>query len=122
MQEKKLTPKQTRFVSEYIRNKQNGTQAALAAYETDSVDVAKSIASENLTKPNIRERIDEALVSLNLTPEYTLQGFKKLADNSRVDMVRARALENIASIQDMYPKHGNSLDIADGKLTLKWES
>jgi hypothetical protein len=69
----------------------------------------------------VRERIDEALTALNITPEYVLNGFKKMADTSRVDMAKARALENIASISDMYPKSGNSLEIGDGKLTLKWE-
>jgi hypothetical protein len=43
---KDLTPKHERFVSEYVRNKQNATQAALVAYETDSPEVARTIASE----------------------------------------------------------------------------
>jgi phage terminase small subunit len=121
MQDKKakaLTIKQEKFIGAYVQNEGNATQAALEAYGTSDEHTAAVIGSENLRKPDIKERIDEALVSLRITPEYTLQGFKKLADNSRVDMVKARALENIASIQDMYPKHGNSLDIADGSRAL----
>jgi phage terminase small subunit len=118
---KDLTIKQKKFINEYVRNDGNGTQAALVAYDTEDEKTASVISAENLAKPSIRERIDEALVSLNLSPEYVLNGFKKLADNSRVDMAKARALENIASISDMYPKSSNSLEIGDGKLSLKWE-
>lgn len=54
----KLTEKQKRFVEEYLVDL-NATQAAIrAGYSPDS---AKEIGSENLTKPNIRARIDKAI-------------------------------------------------------------
>lgn len=53
----KLTKKQKGFANDYI-DTGNGTQSALKNYDTNSVDVAKSIASENLTKPNVREYIE----------------------------------------------------------------
>ncbi len=53
-----LEPKQQLFVDEYIIDF-NGTRAARAAgYSENSV---RSIASENLTKPNINKAIDEAI-------------------------------------------------------------
>jgi phage terminase small subunit len=53
-----LTPKQRRFVEEYLIDL-NGTQAAIrAGYSADS---ARSIAHENLTKLDIARAIDEAL-------------------------------------------------------------
>lgn len=53
-----LTDKQRTFVEEYLVDL-NGTQAAIrAGYSPDS---ARSIASENLTKPNIAEAVDKAL-------------------------------------------------------------
>jgi phage terminase small subunit len=52
----KLTPKQKKFVEGVAQGK-SGLQAALTAYNTDKPDVAKVIASENLTKPNIRDAL-----------------------------------------------------------------
>jgi phage terminase small subunit len=53
-----LTDRQRVFVEEYLVDL-NGTQAAIrAGYSPDS---ARSIASENLTKPNIAAAVDAAL-------------------------------------------------------------
>lgn len=58
----KLTNKQQRFIEEYLIDL-NGTQAAIrAGYSPNS---AKEIASENLSKPNIRARIDERMAELS---------------------------------------------------------
>lgn len=54
----KLTAKQKLFCDEYLIDL-NATQAAIrAGYSSES---AKEIGSENLTKPNIRARIDKEL-------------------------------------------------------------
>lgn len=53
-----MTAKQKRFVEEYLIDL-NATQAAIrAGYSPNS---ARDIGSENLTKPHIRARVDEAL-------------------------------------------------------------
>lgn len=53
-----MTKKQKRFVEEYLIDL-NATQAAIrAGYSPDS---AKEIGSENLTKPNIANAIDQAI-------------------------------------------------------------
>lgn len=55
---KRLTEKQKRFVDEYLIDL-NATQAAIrAGYSSDS---AKEIGSENLTKPNIANAVDQAI-------------------------------------------------------------
>ena len=53
----KLTRKQELFATEYVRLKGNGTQAAIAAGYSEKT--ARSTAVENLTKPNIKKRIEE---------------------------------------------------------------
>lgn len=54
----RLTQKQKTFIEEYLIDL-NGTQAAIrAGYSPES---ARQIAEENMTKPYIRARIDEAL-------------------------------------------------------------
>jgi phage terminase small subunit len=57
----KLTEKQRRFADEYIISG-NATQAAISAGY--SKRTAKSVGSENLTKPDIRQYIDERLEQL----------------------------------------------------------
>ena len=52
-----LTPKQQRFVDEYLIDL-NATQAAIRAGYSEKT--AKEIGSENLTKPNIAKAIEEA--------------------------------------------------------------
>lgn len=49
-----MTPKQAAFVAEYLIDL-NGTQAAIRAGYSE--DTARSIASENLSKPNIADAI-----------------------------------------------------------------
>jgi len=56
----KLTRKQQRFVEEYTApgpNQGNGLQSALASYNTTMPDTAKVIASQNLTKNNVKSAI-----------------------------------------------------------------
>lgn len=53
---KKLTDKQEAFCREYIVD-YNATQAAIRAGYSEKT--AKEIASENLTKPNVQERLQE---------------------------------------------------------------
>ena len=66
-EETTLTPKQEAFVTAYLQNGFNGTRAAITAgYSEDS---AGSIASENLTKPNVATAIKDRLNSEGITPE-----------------------------------------------------
>ena len=64
---RRLTRKQSEFVAKYIETA-NATEAAFAAYDTNR-DVARRIGSENLSKPDIRRAIDEALKANNITPD-----------------------------------------------------
>lgn len=75
----KLTKKQELFCNAYLANGFNGTQAAIhAGYSEDS---AKEIASENLTKPNIKEFLDKRMKKveekLEITAEWKMQKLKQ---------------------------------------------
>ena len=52
----KLTKKQDAFVKEYLLNGGNGNKAAIKAGYSE--DTARTIAAENLTKPNIKAAIE----------------------------------------------------------------
>jgi phage terminase small subunit len=119
---KELTVKEKKFIKEYVKEG-NGTQAVLKAGYQTTPEVARSIASENLAKPHIKERIERALANLDLSPDYTLNGFKELHETTKKKnpMASIRALENIASVQDLYPKNKTDLELSDGKLSISWE-
>ena len=61
MKKRKLTPKQQLFADEYIKSG-NATDAAIKAGY--SLKTARSIAQENLTKPDIRSYIDAKLAEI----------------------------------------------------------
>jgi len=73
MPQDKLTEKQIRFCQEYIIDL-NGTQSAIRAGYSE--DTAASIASENLTKPNIQEYVqqllDERAVRTKATADFVI--------------------------------------------------
>lgn len=80
----KLTPKQERFVQEYLVDL-NATQAAIRAGY--SPDTARSIGSENLTKPNIMAAIDEAMATRSMRTNITQdQVLRELARIGFVDI------------------------------------
>ena len=77
-----LTPKQQRFVEEYLIDL-NATQAAIRAGYSEKT--AKSIGQENLTKPDIAKAIQEAQESLSnktqLTVDMIVNGLLKEAQD-----------------------------------------
>lgn len=77
-----LTVKQTKFVKEYVKNDGNGTQAALNTYEVSSVASARALASENLSKLNVKDAIEQALVKHQITMDAAI---KPIADGLRAD-------------------------------------
>lgn len=67
-----ITKKEEKFIAEYIRNEGNGTDAALAAYDTDSRADAASIASRVLKKPQVAEALREELARQGVTIEQII--------------------------------------------------
>lgn len=65
----RLTFKQRAFVDEYVKDF-NGTQAAIRAGYSEKT--ARFIASENLTKPNIKEEIDKLIQSRIMSRDEAL--------------------------------------------------
>lgn len=54
---RKITPKQKKFADKYLETG-NGTLAIRESYAPTDYATERSMASENLTKPNIREYIE----------------------------------------------------------------
>lgn len=100
--EDNLTPKQRRFCHEYIIDL-NGTQAAIrAGYSENS---AKEIASENLTKPNIQNFIQELNQerqnATGITAQRVIEELGKIAfSDIRELMTVDNALMDIKQLDD----------------------
>ncbi len=86
-----LTPKQAKFVEEYLIDL-NGTQAAIRAGY--SAATARQIAAENLSKPNVESAIAEGRARLTaaagvnaerIVKEYALLGFANMLDYIRIE-------------------------------------
>lgn len=108
----KLTKKQQGFVKDYIET-DNGTQAALKNYDTDNERVAAAIASENLTKPNIKkvletlaERIDDD--DLIKVHKEGLQAITGRGDDVQPDYsVRHKYLDTAYKLKGSYAPEKN---------------
>ena len=76
-----MTPKQTRFVAEYLANGLNATKAAISAGYSEKT--AASIGEENLRKPEIsaaiEARTDKIMERLEVTADMVVQEIAKLA-------------------------------------------
>ncbi|WP_180155220.1 terminase small subunit [Acinetobacter sp. YH12045] len=87
-----LTPKQQRFVEEYLIDL-NATQAAIRAGYSEKT--AKSIGQENLTKPDIQKAIEEAqnkrAERTEITQDYVLSNIQKVIERCmQQEAVQAR--------------------------------
>lgn len=82
-----LTDKELMFIEQYFICKLNGTEAALAAYDTTDRHVAASIASENLSKPDIRTRVDARLAQFHINADEVLARMAFDARGSMEDFV-----------------------------------
>lgn len=84
---REATKKQKVFAKAYVETG-NGTRAALMSYDTKNPDVAKSIASENLTKPNVRALIEGFA-------EKAAKNVQLLADTAENEAVRLNANKDV---------------------------
>ena len=84
----RLTPKQARFVEEYLIDL-NGTQAAIRAGY--SPNTANEIASENLAKPSIAAAVAVAMAERSrrtgITTDRVLEEIAKLAFVNAADII-----------------------------------
>jgi phage terminase small subunit len=112
-EETELTPKQRRFCEEYAIDF-NGTQAAIRSGYSEHT--AGIIASQNLTKLNVRNQIEKSIAEKSLRAEITadrvLQSIAEIAfaEKDVANRDKLKALE-------MLSKHFGLFEKADGKFT-----
>lgn len=103
-----LTPKQEKFVKEYL-DSGNGTKAALEVYDTNNPRVAASIASENLTKPNIQKYLEDIAVKAATRVEQLMEQSENLT-------VALGASKDILDRAGYKPVDKSELSNPDGNL------
>lgn len=85
----KLTDKQKRFCEEYLKDF-NGTRAAIASGYSENT--ATVIAAENLTKPNIKEYLNEKLDALSMEAGEITKRITNLARGNMSDYMSTRKI------------------------------
>lgn len=95
----KLTPKQSRFVKEYLVDLNSAAAARRAGYSTRT---AGAIGQENLTKPAIAAAIQKGVAKRDQRTEYD-------ADRVLLDLVAFSNLE----VTDFYDESGKLLPIEE---------
>lgn len=103
-----LTPKQEKFVKEYL-DSGNGTQSALKVYDTDNPRTAAAIASENLTKPNIQKYLEDIAIKAATRVEQLMEQSENLT-------VALGASKDILDRAGYKPVDKSELSNPDGNL------
>ena len=124
-----FTAKQSAFIHWYCSAEvnMNGTEAARRAGYKGKDATLRSVASENLTKPNIRKeitkQIDAALLGADVTVEKVLQDLQVIMAKARADG-RYSAAVRCVELQGKYLKmftdkveHDQTIDkVSTGEL------
>ena len=100
---KKPTFKQKTFAQSYVKNKGNGTKAALEAYNPNNKVTAQSIATENLSKPLVRQEINRVLREQGVTVKRAAAAVGDNLDNED-QRTRLRAADMTLKLLDVYPR------------------
>lgn len=95
-----LTDKEKCFVIEKARGKTN-TQAVLSSYEVSSMESAKVIGSQLMSKPEVQTAISELMEHHGLTRSYRIKKLKTHVDN-RDPNVSLKALDMSFKIDGTY--------------------
>ena len=116
----KVTQKQKVFAAEYVKNKGNGTQAALKAYDTTDQKTACSIGTENLSKPVVQNELKRLLKGSNITMKRVLgvvsDGLDATKGKGEEDHpTRLRAADMSLKLHGAYPSiHQSSIPTTRG--------
>lgn len=100
-----LSEKEELFCHKYVETMGNGTQSALAVYDTESENSARQVAYENLRKPRCIRRISELLKEHALNDATVDSKLNFLIGQGENLQVSAKAIEIYNKMQGRYEKH-----------------
>ena len=98
------TPKERKFVKEYLTNGGNKVQAAMAAYDTKSINSATRIAYENTQKLTFDDYFEKAgLTDEAIAPNLRDAAFAEKTDTADWN-IRLKAHELAVKLMNKMPK------------------
>lgn len=92
----KFTPKEQKFIEEYVKCLNAAQAARLAGY---SKHTAREIGCENLTKPHIRKKVDELIKSASMTAEETKKIISDIATANLSNYLKPVKVERCIKIE-----------------------
>ena len=105
---KRLTLKQLKFIQIYIETG-NATKAAMRVYNCKNENVAKSLGSENLTKPYIACEVEKYRKEGGLSIQKAINAINDGYDAEKTGgpdhNVRLRSADMTLKLADAYPKN-----------------
>lgn len=108
------------FVDAYIRNRFNGTAAALEVFDIEGDDetkrrnTASSIAWEYLRKPDVDRLLRERMERADVSVEWVISRLKKLGESAESDDTVLRVLDRLAHFVGAEIKE-RSTDVSRGR-------
>ncbi len=115
-----LTPKQRKFCEQYLIDL-NGTQAAIRAGY--SPKTANRIASENLSKPDIKQKIIELQVKArnkaDITKEEVINVLSCIIRADAANLFQDGELKSVDQLTESEKKSIEAIKIAKGKIEIK---
>jgi len=119
---KRLTLKQLKFIQIYIESG-NATKAAMEAYNCKNENVAKSLGSENLTKPDIACEIEkyrkEGGLSIQKAINAINDGYDAEKKGSPDHNVRLRSADMTLKLANAYPSRAQEVHHRHSHLHLE---
>ena len=124
---KRLTLKQLKFIQIYIETG-NATKAAMEAYRCKNENVAKSLGSENLTKPDIAYEIDKYRKKGGLSIQKAINAIDDAYDAERKGAsgegvpdhnVRLRSADMTLKLANAYPSRAQEVHHKHAHLHLE---
>lgn len=109
-----LSEKEQRFVLEKSKGKTN-SQAVMESYDVTSLESAKSIGTQLMSKGEIKQAIEELMASHGLTRSYRIGKLKQHVDN-RDPNVSLKAIDLANKLDNSYPA---AKDIDSGYITVQ---
>lgn len=97
----RLSPKQTKFVHEFIRNGGNGTQAMRDAYGYTNDLTARVEAHKSLTNPNVKLALRSLLAEIT-SPDAILGKLSNLMHFAKREETQLDATQSLAKINGMF--------------------
>jgi len=119
---KRLTLKQLKFIQIYIETG-NATKAAMETYRCKNENTAKSVGSENLTKPDIACEIDKYRKKGGLSIQKAINAIDDGYDAERKGApdhnVRLRSADMTLKLANAYPSRAQEVHHKHAHLHLK---